>query len=139
MLWNDGMKIVRSIRLALKGFRHAYRGDKSFRMEVVYGFGAYLLAGWYFWPMTHLEFALFVSSYLLILIIELINTAIETMLNRLHPGEHELIGRSKDISAAAVLASFVVAALIFGAILYERLARDDLQIGGFFKQYADYA
>lgn len=135
----DIKKVIRSVRFALHGLWHAYRVEKSFRMEVIYGGGVYLLVGWYLWPMTHMEVAIFVSSYLLILIVELINTAIETMLNKLHPEEHEAIRRSKDISAAAVLLSFVVAALVIGSLFCNRLEREKFRSDSFFAYYADHA
>lgn len=135
----DAAKIFRSVRFALKGLLHAYRSDKSFRMEIVYGLPAYIVVGWLLWPLTHFELLLFVFSYLLILIVELVNTAFEMMLNKLHPEEHEAIRRSKDISAAAVLLSFAVAALVVGALFCERLARDEFRNDNYLEHYADRA
>lgn len=119
-MFRDFKKIFRSTRVALLGLCHAYTADKSFRMEWNYGLPAYLLLGWYLAPFQAWEFLLYIFSYLLILIVELMNTAFETMLARLHPGEHELIGKSKDIASAAVLVSFVFAAIVVLVLFLSR-------------------
>ena len=117
----DIHKIVHSVRFATKGLRHAYRLDKSFRMEVCYGLPLYAIVAVFLFPFAIWEFLLYVFSYLLILIVELINTAFEKMLERVHPDEHELIGKSKDIASAAVLMAFVFAVIVVVGLAYERL------------------
>ena len=74
---SDIKKIFRSSRIALKGFCHAYDSDKSFRMEVNYGLPVYLGIAWILAPFQPWEIILYVFSYLLILTVELINTAFE--------------------------------------------------------------
>ncbi len=113
-------KIIRSVHYAAKGLRHAYGGDKSFRMEVNYGLPIYLGVAWLLAPLEPWELLLYTFSYLLILMVELINTAFEKMLERVHPDEHELIGRSKDIAAAAVLLAFLFAIVVIFALAYTR-------------------
>jgi diacylglycerol kinase len=119
-IMKDIKKIYRSIRYALKGLVHAYRSDQSFRMEINYGLPIYLFLGWYFSPLTPWEFLLLVLSYLLILVVELVNTAFEKMLDRVHPEEHELIGKSKDIAAAGVLLTFLFALTVVGVLFWIR-------------------
>ena len=128
MITNDVRTIVRSVRYAVHGLSHAYRADKSFRMEINYGLPVYLLLGWYLYPLQAGELLFFILSYLLMLIIELVNTAFEKMLDRLHPEEHELIKRSKDIAAAAVLVSFVFAAIVVGVLLCARQSVSPIDI-----------
>lgn len=113
-------KIGRSVRFALKGLRHAYRSDKSFRMEVNYGLPIYLGLGWWLAPFAPWELLLYTFSYLLILLVELVNTAFETMINHLHPGEHHSVGKSKDIASAAVFVAFVFAAFVVIVLAYAR-------------------
>jgi diacylglycerol kinase len=114
---SDTKKLFRSVRFASHGLLHAYRADKSFRMEINYGLPVYLVLGWYLHPLRVGDLLFLIFSYLLILIIELVNTAFEKMLDRLHPEEHEMIKRSKDMAAAAVLLSFVFAAIVIGVLL----------------------
>ena len=104
-------KIFKSVSYAMKGFRHAFRDDTSFRFEILIGLPIYVVVGYLLSPLSSLEWGLFVLSYNLILMIELINTSIEKLLERLHPEKHELIGHSKDIASAAVLLSFVFAGI----------------------------
>ncbi len=120
----DMKKIARSTRIAAKGLKHAYRADKSFRLEVRYGLPVYAILGYLFFPMVAWEMALFALSYALILITELQNTAFEKMLDRVHPDEHEAIGRSKDIASAAVLMAFAFAFLIVAILAWTRLCPD---------------
>ena len=117
-------KIYKSVGYALKGLRHAYRADESFRMEVNIGLPVYLVLGFYLAPFQAWEFLLFVFSYLLILIVELVNTAFETMLDKLHPEKHDMIGRSKDISSSAVLVAFLFSIFIVAILFASRLPED---------------
>ncbi len=115
-------KIITSTGHALRGFRHAYRSDRSFRYEV-WGVVDFAIIAAILWPLSALEIILLAIAYGLILITELINTSLEQMLERVHPEQHEIIGKSKDIAAAAVLMSFVVAGIIVTFLL---LARFDI-------------
>lgn len=123
---SDMRKIGRSVHFAVKGLRHAFRSDKSFRLEVVYGLPAYLTVGWVLYPFAPWEILIYVFSYLFILTIELVNTAFEKMLDRIHPEDHELIGKSKDISSAAVLVAFLFAIAVVVVLTLTRLAQATL-------------
>ena len=61
-----------------------------------------------FWPLKGIEWFMVISAYFLILIAELINTSIERLLEKLHPGRDVMIGESKDIASAAVFLSYSV-------------------------------
>ncbi len=112
-------KIIRSIGYSLDGLRYAYRHDLSFRMET-WGSIAFFLFGYLLWPLTSIEFLFLTLSLLLIFITELINTAFERSLERLHPQRHELIGMSKDIASSAVLLAFIFAIIVALTILFRR-------------------
>jgi diacylglycerol kinase (ATP) len=71
-------------------------------------------------PLEPWELLLYTFSYLLILLVELVNTAFETMLDHLHPTEHQIIGKSKDIASAAVFVAFLFAALVVFTLAYAR-------------------
>lgn len=117
----DIQKIIRSFLYAFKGLRHAYVKDKSFRMEIHYGFPLFLLGAWLLAPLAPWELLFYTFSYLLILLVELVNTAFETMLDKLHPEQHDIIGRSKDIASAAVLVAFAILVIVFVVLAYPRL------------------
>ncbi len=113
-------KILRSCVYAVKGLRHAYRSDKSFRMEVHYGLPMYIAVALYAYPLLPWEIILLTLSYMLILIVELVNTAFEKMLDKIHPEEHEMIGQSKDIASAAVFVAFLFAIAVVSVLLVSR-------------------
>jgi diacylglycerol kinase (ATP) len=117
-------KIWVSVGYSLAGLRHAYRDDESFRMEVNWGLPIYLVLGWVLFPFQAWEIIVFVFSYLLILTVELINTAFETMLDKLHPEQHDEIGKSKDIASAAVFLSLIFAITVVGVLFVLRMHND---------------
>ena len=75
-----------------------------------------------FWVgRTWLETAVLCGSVVLVMIVELLNTAVETAIDRIGPEWHDLSKRAKDMGSAAVLLSLVLCAGIWGAALYQRL------------------
>jgi diacylglycerol kinase (ATP) len=59
---------------------------------------------------------------MLVLIVELLNSAIETVVNRIGTEPHELSGRAKDIASAAVLLALLLAVLVWVSVLFERFS-----------------
>ena len=88
---------------AFRGFKFVIQHELSFKLEVIIGLPIVAFFSYYFWPLERWELMGIVITYGLVLILELVNTSIERMLEKLHPEEHELIGQSKDVAAAAVL------------------------------------
>ena len=104
-----------ALRLALQGLAAAWRHEIAFRMEVV-GI-AFLLPVGLWMGKTPVERALLAGSLLLVLIVELLNSALEATLDRISLEDHPLIGRAKDIASAAVGLSLANAALIWAIVL----------------------
>ena len=69
---------------------------------------------------TPFQKAVLIGSCLVVLIVELINSAIEAAIDRHGDEYHELSGRAKDLGSAAVFVSLVLVALLFGAVAWER-------------------
>ncbi len=109
---NTIMKIVRSITIGATGLSHAVTLDRSFQLEIVLGLPIYVVLGYVLAPLLPIEWLIFIGSFFLILIVELLNTSMEKMLDRLHPEKHDLIKKSKDIASAAVLLSFLFAGIV---------------------------
>src|SRR5262245_32680596 len=101
-----------------KGFRGALREEAAFRQEVALAVVLLPLGLWL--GKTPLEKALLASSVLLVLIVELLNTGIETVVDRIGLERHELSGLAKDVGSTAVLLSFVVLIVIWGFLLFGR-------------------
>lgn len=111
----DGKKLFKSFGYALRGVNRLLSTEQNARIH----FGAMLLAFALAiaFRIDHLEAAILFFAVVLVFALEIINTAIEKMLDLLHPHEHETVGKVKDAMAGAVLISafiaFVVAILIF--------------------------
>lgn len=103
---------------SLAGLRAAW-GERSFRQEAV---AALVLLPAAFWVgRTWIEVALLAGSVLLVMVVELLNSAIETAIDRIGPEWHDLSKRAKDMGSAAVLLSLVTCGGIWVAALAARL------------------
>ncbi len=113
---------IRRCRFALKGIRYAIAFDKSFRIAW-YGVGAIVAAALIFFaPLTATEFLFLALAYLLILITELQNSALEYALDHLHPETHDNIGRSKDMAAGAVFLGGIFLLIVLVTLFVTRVA-----------------
>lgn len=110
---------IRRLMLAFvnswKGFQGAFRSEAAFRQEVALAVVLLPLGAWL--GKTPVEKALLISSVLLVLIVELLNTGIETVVDRIGLERHELSGLAKDVGSTAVLLSFGVLVVIWGFLL----------------------
>jgi diacylglycerol kinase (ATP) len=104
-----------ALRVALQGLAAAWRHEVPFRLEVVACLVFVPLAFWV--GKTAVERALLVGSLLLVLIVELLNSALEATLDRVSLEDHPLIKRAKDIASAAVGLTLFNAGVIWLFIL----------------------
>jgi len=111
-LWN-------ATRYSMQGFAAAWRHEDAFRQEVLLALITLPLGLWL--GNDGVERALLAGSILLILIVELLNSGLEAIVDKTSPEMHELAGRAKDMGSAAVLLSLILAALVWGAILLPRI------------------
>jgi diacylglycerol kinase (ATP) len=107
-----------ALRVAVDGLAAAWRHEVPFRMELV-AFAVLLPISFYV-GQTAVERALLVGSLLLVLIVELVNSALEATLDRVSLEDHSLTKRAKDIASAAVGLALLNAAVIWLLILLER-------------------
>jgi len=111
-----GLRRLRNALLySLAGLRDAWRGEAAFRQEVVLALLLLPLAACL--PVSGGERALLAGSVLLVLIVELLNSAIEATVDRVSLDRHPLARRAKDIGSAAVLLALLNAVLVWGCIL----------------------
>ena len=106
-----------ALRCAIAGLAAAWRHEVAFRLEVL-AF-AVLLPVSFLVGKNALERALLIGSLLLVLIVELVNSALEATLDRISLDDHPLIKRAKDISSAAVGLTLVNAGVIWLFIFFE--------------------
>ena len=111
-------RIINAFGFSFLGLRTAFKHEAAFRQELAC---CVILIPLSFWlGQTSTERALLIGSLLLVLIAELINSAIEAVVDRIGTEQHELSGRAKDIGSAAVLLSLVNTAIIWALITYDR-------------------
>lgn len=110
--------MLRALRWSLAGLAHCFRHESSFRLEV-YLF--VLLAPLGLWlGADAVERVLLVGSLLLVLAMELANSAVEAVVDKTSPEYHELAGRAKDMGSAAVFVLMMNVLLVWGALLLPR-------------------
>lgn len=114
---NLGLKrILLAAKYSWQGFRAAYRKEEAFRQEVWLAIFAVPLG--FYLGSDGVERALLVGSILLVLIVELLNTGIENVVDRVGTDLHKLSGRAKDMGSAAVFTSLILAAMVWLSILW---------------------
>ena len=111
-------RLVNAWHFSQKGFKAAYQHEEAFRQEVWALLPLLPLSLWL--GGTPVERALLLGSLLLVPIVELLNSAIETNVDRVGLEQHELSGRAKDIASAAVFLVIVFAASVWALILVPR-------------------
>ena len=111
-------RIVKATIWSLQGLRAAWLHESSFRLEV---YLLLVLAPAALWlGQTPVERSLMIGSALLVLAAELLNSAIEAVIERYGPEFHELAGRAKDMGSAAVFVLMMNVLLVWGLILADR-------------------
>lgn len=98
-----------------KGFKGAFRFEAAFRQEVALAVVLLPLGVWL--GKTGIERALLLGSVVIVLIVELLNTGIETVVDRIGLERHELSGLAKDVGSTAVLFSFALLLIVWGFVL----------------------
>ena len=115
-------RLVQAFHSSLGGLRAAFRHEVAFRQEVVVA--AVLLPVAAFVEVSAAERALLVGSVFALLIVELLNSAVENAIDRIGFERHELSKRAKDMGSAAVLLAIVLLGVVWCFILLPRfLAR----------------
>ncbi|HEY9255547.1 MAG TPA: diacylglycerol kinase [Stenotrophomonas sp.] len=113
-------RIFKAAVWSMQGLRAAWLHESSFRLEVYLTVVLVPLALW--WGHGAVERVLLIGSLLLVLAMELANSAIEAVIERYGPEHHELAGRAKDMGSAAVFVLMLNVALCWALILWPRLA-----------------
>jgi len=116
---NTGIgRVLRATTYSAQGLAQAWRHEAAFRQELLL---VLVLAPSAFWlGQTALERAVLLGTLLVVLIVELINSAIEAAIDRHGDELHELSGRAKDMGSAAVFVSLVTVGVVWGLIAVER-------------------
>lgn len=111
-------RISGAARNSLNGFKAAWTHEASFRQELVL---ALVLAVASIWIAPSFTFGIWMNVCLLfVLVIELLNAAIEAVADAVSIQHNVLLGRAKDMASAAVLLSLLITLIVWGAAIYLR-------------------
>jgi diacylglycerol kinase (ATP) len=111
-------RIIRATAFSASGLRTAWVNEAAFRQECVLVAVLIPIAFWI--GSSAVERALLIGSCLLVLVVELINSAIESTIDRISTDHHPLSGRAKDLGSAAVLMSLALTVTVWLLIGLER-------------------
>ncbi|MDO8346801.1 MAG: diacylglycerol kinase [Rugosibacter sp.] len=113
-------RLLAAARNSWQGLRLAWRLEAAFRQELL--LVTVLLPFALLPSLTAVERVLLIASLLLVLIVELLNSAVEAVVDRVSLEYHELSGRAKDIGSAAVLLTLLLLACTWGLILWPHVS-----------------
>jgi diacylglycerol kinase (ATP) len=112
---NPFLRIIKAFGYSWAGLKSAFITEPAFRQELLLMVFAVPLV--FYFKTTPVEKAVLLFSLFLILLTELINTAIEAVVDRISDEHHLLSKKAKDVGSALVLVSFLQAAIIWGIVL----------------------
>lgn len=109
-------RLINALGYTMDGLKTAYKNEDAFRQEVLLATVLIPLA--FFLETAAISRALMIGSVMLVLIVELLNSAVEATVDRISLDHHQLAKRAKDIGSAAVFMSLVNLAIVWGLILF---------------------
>ncbi|KFC05367.1 diacylglycerol kinase [Trabulsiella odontotermitis] len=109
-------RIINAAGYSWKGIRAAWVNEAAFRQEGVAAIVAIIIAC--VLDVDAITRVLLISSVLLVMIVEIINSAIEAVVDRIGTERHELSGRAKDMGSAAVLLAIIIALITWVTLLW---------------------
>lgn len=113
---NRGLKrLIMATKYSWQGFVATYQNEEAFRQEV--WLACVLIPAGLWLGDTGIEKVLLVGSVLLLMIIELLNSAVEAVVDRIGSERHELSGRAKDMGSSAVMLGIVILVLTWVLVL----------------------
>jgi diacylglycerol kinase (ATP) len=109
-------RLVRATVVSVIGLREAYRSEAAFRQELM----VLLLVIPTAWILTSVgvERALLIGSWMLVIVVEMVNSAIEATVDRIGNERHDLSRKAKDFSSAAVFCSIVLSVAVWILVLF---------------------
>ena len=113
-------RIIRAGIFSVAGIRAALRSEAAFRQECALALVMIPAAFWL--GRTGLERIALIAPVLLVLIVELLNSAVEAVVDRIGTEHHPLSGQAKDMGSAAVFISLLLTAAIWATISWQRFA-----------------
>jgi diacylglycerol kinase (ATP) len=111
-------RIINAAGYSMLGMRFALKHEAAFRQEL--GLAVILIPLAFWLGSNAIQIALMVGSCLIVLIVELLNTGIEAVVDRIGDEYHKLAGSAKDLGSAAVLISLINVMVVWSLVIHER-------------------
>ena len=108
-------RLLRAFGYSFHGFHHAWREEAAFRQEV--GLAVLVVPAGLYFGHSGVERALLVSPMVLVLVVEILNSAVEAVVDRSGTERHPLAGMAKDMGSAAVMMSFALLGTVWLLVL----------------------
>jgi diacylglycerol kinase (ATP) len=112
---NFFLKIIKSVNNSVSGLRTAIKHEFSFLVEAI--LSIFLIPLAFLLGENITECAILIGSWLLVLIVELLNSALEAVVDRISLEKNELSARAKDLGAAAVLVAWLNFFILWGLVI----------------------
>lgn len=109
-------RLINAFGYSMDGFKAAYQHEDAFRMEAL--LAAVLTPLAFYLAGSVIELAMMLASVMLVIIVELVNSAIEATVDHTSLEMHKLAKRAKDIGSAAVLLSLINLAVVWGLLIF---------------------
>lgn len=112
-------RVLKATKCSIKGFKAAFKEESAFRTETYLGLVLFPLSVLLAQSLSH--WLMLFIPYLLLLIVELLNSAIEALTDRVGIEYHVLSGRAKDMASAAVTLALIILLLVWVVAIYEKI------------------
>ena len=112
-------RIVNAAGYSWQGLRAAWQHEAAFRQEAIAALVAIVVACWL--DVDVISRVLMIGSVVLVIIVEILNSALEAVVDRIGQERHPLAGRAKDMGSAAVLLAILLAMFVWIALLWSHL------------------
>jgi len=111
-------RIIKASGHSIRGIRDTWKYEAAFRQEIALSIVLLPLSFWL--AQSVIEWLLLIIPLFILIIVELLNSAVENTIDRIGPEMHTLSGRAKDIASAAVLFSLTLLGVVWAAIAWNR-------------------
>jgi diacylglycerol kinase (ATP) len=112
---NHFVRLYKATGYSIQGLKSTFQYEQAFRLEVYILAILVPLAIWL--GNSPIEYCLLIGSWVFVMVVELLNSAVEAAIDRIGMEQHELSGRAKDIGSAAVMVSVFLSLAVWIAVL----------------------
>ncbi len=111
-------RLRKALLYSIAGLKAAWKNEEAFRLELA--LTVIIIPAGLWLGTTYTQRAILISIWLIVLVVELINSAIESIVDRIGSAHHTLSGRAKDLGSAAVFAALCISLIVWALIAIER-------------------